>query len=587
MSARRALGGALWFFSLALLTACSNEPVASDAGGLDDAGDPPCTADDECDDAVFCNGEETCAPSAADADEHGCVRGGAACPTGQSCDEDTDTCTPIPCAMPDADGDGQRAMECGGGDCDDSDPERYPGATEICDTRDHDEDCDPRTFGFRDGDRDSHPDALCCNEDEDGTRHCGDDCDDARPDRYEGLLEACDGTDNDCDDRVDEGADADLYRDADGDDFGDPDHTTRGCPGRVEGYVLDGTDCDDARAATHPGATDECNGIDDDCSLPVDPPTCACRTGETLPCGYSSGAADRCRVVMGTCRMGVLDCPAGLITGRELEVCNGVDDNCDGMIDTPVTPPSVSGLPRGQCYSGRAGTLGVGACHAGTYACTGSGGWTCMGEVVPQDGTAVQCGVDLDCDGNRYENVECTAGTTMRTATLCTSSELRCSQTCQADCRWPTDCVMSQTFWHFMAPAANVELECAYTCPDYGVCANDPCFDGRNLLGTAPLNLPPGTYTADAWMGGSPGTAVDFFASTWDGVTVLGGRREVFDSTGALHTVTMSFTIPAGVGIPGCNPPISVHVAGRSSAAYFRLTDIVIRWSGAPPRWPG
>lgn len=37
-----------------------------------------------------------------------------------------------------------------GDDCDDDDPDRYPGNFEICDDDDHDEDCDPTTFGTRD-----------------------------------------------------------------------------------------------------------------------------------------------------------------------------------------------------------------------------------------------------------------------------------------------------------------------------------------------------------------------------------------------------------------------------------------------------
>jgi hypothetical protein len=40
----------------------------------------------------------------------------------------------------DADGDGHRAMNCGGDDCDDADANRFPGRTEVCDTTMHDED---------------------------------------------------------------------------------------------------------------------------------------------------------------------------------------------------------------------------------------------------------------------------------------------------------------------------------------------------------------------------------------------------------------------------------------------------------------
>ncbi len=61
----------------------------------------------------------------------------------------------------DADGDGVESVACGGADCDDKDPNRYPGNTEICDARGHDEDCDPRTVGSRDLDGDGYDSDEC------------------------------------------------------------------------------------------------------------------------------------------------------------------------------------------------------------------------------------------------------------------------------------------------------------------------------------------------------------------------------------------------------------------------------------------
>lgn len=71
----------------------------------------------------------------------------------------------------DHDGDGIKAIECGGYDCDDSDPRRYPGRPEVCDLTGHDEDCDPCTVAQSlhvsqvDGDRDSDGfiDTRCFN----------------------------------------------------------------------------------------------------------------------------------------------------------------------------------------------------------------------------------------------------------------------------------------------------------------------------------------------------------------------------------------------------------------------------------------
>ncbi len=60
----------------------------------------------------------------------------------------------------DADGDGVDSVECGGGDCDDSDRNRFPGNTEVC-NEGRDEDCDQSTGGNRDSDGDGYPDWTC------------------------------------------------------------------------------------------------------------------------------------------------------------------------------------------------------------------------------------------------------------------------------------------------------------------------------------------------------------------------------------------------------------------------------------------
>jgi hypothetical protein len=85
------------------------------------------------------------------------------------------------------------------------------------------------------------------------------------------LLEVCDGIDNDCNGLTDDGLTfVTYYADADADTYGNPASSVSTCSGAPVGYVIDATDCDDTNAAINPGATEVCNSIDDDCDGSVD-----------------------------------------------------------------------------------------------------------------------------------------------------------------------------------------------------------------------------------------------------------------------------------------------------------------------------
>ena len=175
----------------------------------------------------------------------------------------------------DLDDDGYDGLDSGGDDCDDTDPEVHPGADEVC--NDVDDDCD----GLVDEDGDGVEGGLCPPTDADDDGYPDDeDCDDTDPDVFPGADEECNGIDDDCDGEIDEDTDLDGdgvsdCADGDGDgwsgDQGDCDDTDPDVS-PDEGEECDGidNDCD--------GLVDEGMDVDgdgtadcfDDCPVYVD-----------------------------------------------------------------------------------------------------------------------------------------------------------------------------------------------------------------------------------------------------------------------------------------------------------------------------
>ena len=97
----------------------------------------------------------------------------------------------------------------------------------------------------------------------------GADCNDGDAAIGPGIPESCDGLDDNCDGNIDEGVAFIYYVDHDGDGFGASDSRVEACE-MPSGYVPSDGDCDDTREAARPHATEVCNGLDDNCDGIID-----------------------------------------------------------------------------------------------------------------------------------------------------------------------------------------------------------------------------------------------------------------------------------------------------------------------------
>lgn len=183
-----------------------------------------------------------------------------------------------------------------------------------------------------------------------------------------------------------------------------------------------------------------CNLLDDDCDGSVDDMT----IDSGGPCGSNIGA----------CKPGVLNCENGAIvcvggTAGTPEKCNGVDDDCNGAID--------DGDPGGGAKCG----TDLGVCEAGTEHCVG-GSILCIGAI---NGTNEICdGLDNNCDGTADELAPC-------------PGESKCVQgTCAEKCKFGEfPCPGSQICVNgYCLPANCDNIVCSpgYACKD-GICIPD------------------------------------------------------------------------------------------------------------------
>ncbi|MEK6945585.1 MAG: putative metal-binding motif-containing protein [Nanoarchaeota archaeon] len=152
--------------------------------------------------------------------------------------------------------------------------------------------------------------------------------------------------------------------------------------------------------------------------VPCNAGRCGCTDGSTKTCGPTEGNIGQCRLGTTTCSGGIYSATCFGAVYPTTEVCDGIDNNCDGSTDEGLTSctaqtnnppagedlninpdPSEGGTP--SCTPGTTESCGVstGECNPGIRTCTASGTWGACGGAYVGPKAETCNGKDDNCDG--------------------------------------------------------------------------------------------------------------------------------------------------------------------------------------------
>ncbi len=297
----------------------------------------------------------------------------------------------------DVDGDGWTAAE---GDCDDASAEVNPTAVELCDGRD--QDCDGevdegvRQTYYPDADQDGYGDpsaGVDACERPAATVQIATDCDDANGAAFPGATESCDGVDNNCDGAADEGLVQTWWIDQDADGFGDPSQPQEACTQPAR-TTDNAEDCDDTRPEMNPLEEEVCDELDNNCDGSVDEGVTTTFYADLDGDGFGNGSIPQDACVRPT---GYAALPTDCLDADPL-VFPGAPEVCN-VLDDDCDGDVDEGAAAAPTWYTDADADGHGAPGSGVAACEAPAGTVALSDDCDDTRASAYAGATEVCDG--------------------------------------------------------------------------------------------------------------------------------------------------------------------------------------------